>query len=1034
MPAIISQSGGVKMVKKSVVQTARLLGVLLLIVAFILGAASNSNGSSPMTVAAGSSTDRPVESSAPTNMNKAPLLAKCVLPKGWIQFAAPAVGDLDHSGALAIVVGTSDGWVYAVKPSPYACTVLWQFDVAAAMNALAQAPSPATIRGAPAIADLDRDGWNEVIVSVGTVIGQNQNGGVVVLTHDGKLMSGWPQLTFAYYTAYTNGIVESPATADLDGDGYLEIIAGANDNRVYAWRYDGTWVRGWPRFVFDTIWSSPAVGDLDNDGLSDVVMGVDAHYDPYFGSTNGGAWYVYGPDGTERRGFPKYVNEIIQSNPTLVDLNNDDYLEMVFAGGAYYGDAATDGKKVFVWDRNGASLPGWPQTTGDKVDASPALADIDNDGALEIVVGSRDRKLYAWNLNGTLLPGWPMMPKDWTGIQLPAARSPVVANYNGGADGNSRLKVFFPSGWEITVVDANGTQLTWDGTPGNPQNKLTYYAEYLLNSTPVVADVLGDNNLELIAGGGAPEAVGSNAAIYVWALPAGSIAPAGVKDWPMFKHDSARSGYLRGARPNDATVVRHTIPAIMAPGQARQVQVVLKNAGTNTWKTAQLYRLGVSGPAFSSPARIDLPGSTDIAPGASATFTFSIVAPSTPGYYPLSVRMVREGVSAFGPQIALDIKVGNQPALYALCGAATGGGVYAGGLAPSIAPPAGYDFWSRVPAFKLGRLNTGYYALDSTGFQARTSGAQDLGVAGPIRPNLVELVMGPDRQGFYAIDNNGNLAHTSGAMDIPALASPFGDGSATSFAVTPDYKGMYVLNRSGEIRRSGTAANLGAMTPAFSNDTAVKIKLTKDGKGYYVLGSSGRVYRGGNAPEIAPAYTLHPGEDWARDFELTSDQQGYYLLDKDGQIYPAGTAEPLTYNVPPTCSGSAAKDLELADSRVAPLAVIPSAPQVAMVAGEGGALPSAKITVNSSDPDETLNWTARLDPAAPWLSIAPTAGTTPATVDISVPSPLLVGSYATTLRVSATDGSGQEVQFADVPIALRVWENLYQTYLPTILK
>jgi len=201
-----------------------------------------------------------------------------------------------------------------------------------------------------------------------------------------------------------------------------------------------------------------------------------------------------------------------------------------------------------------------------------------------------------------------------------------------------------------------------------------------------------------------------------------------------------------------------------------------------------------------------------------------------------------------------------------------------------------------------------------------------------------------------------------------------------------------------------------------------------------VLGNSGRVYRGGKAPEIAPQYTLHSGEDWARDIELADDQKGYYLLDKDGKIYAGGTAQPLTYNVPPTCGGGAAKDLELADSRAAPAEIVHSPSQVVMFSASGAALPSTRITVNSSSPGEVFNWTAHLDPAAPWLSVAPTSGTTPATIDISVPNALPVGKYMATLRFSATNRSGQQVQVADLPIELRVWANLHRVYLPGVLK
>ena len=72
--------------------------------------------------------------STPAAMVKAPYQARCRLPSARIQFAAPAVGDLDHDPYQEIVVGTSDGWVYAVKADKPACTILWAFDTAKALN------------------------------------------------------------------------------------------------------------------------------------------------------------------------------------------------------------------------------------------------------------------------------------------------------------------------------------------------------------------------------------------------------------------------------------------------------------------------------------------------------------------------------------------------------------------------------------------------------------------------------------------------------------------------------------------------------------------------------------------------------------------------------------------------------------------------------------------------------------------------------------------------------------------------------------
>jgi hypothetical protein len=79
------------------------------------------------------------------------------------------------------------------------------------------------------------------------------------------------------------------------------------------------------------------------------------------------------------------------------DINGDGVLEVVIG---------SKDSKVYVWDAEGRLLPGWPKNTGGAISSSPAIGDVDGDGTLELVIGSKDTNVYAWSFprTGTLAP------------------------------------------------------------------------------------------------------------------------------------------------------------------------------------------------------------------------------------------------------------------------------------------------------------------------------------------------------------------------------------------------------------------------------------------------------------------------------------------------------------------------------------------------------------------------------------------------------------------------------------------------------
>lgn len=102
---------------------------------------------------------------------------------------------------------------------------------------------------------------------------------------------------------------------------------------------------------------------------------------------------------------------------------------------------------------------------------------------------------------------------------------------------------------------------------------------------------------------------------------------------------------------NAAAFASQTVPTTMTAGHVYSVTVRMTNTGVATWTAANNYRLGSINPVDNTTwglGRVAVAGS--VAPDQTATFTFNVTAPSTPGSYNFQWRMLREGVAWFGAQ------------------------------------------------------------------------------------------------------------------------------------------------------------------------------------------------------------------------------------------------------------------------------------------------------------------------------------------------------------------------------------------------
>lgn len=206
----------------------------------------------------------------------------------------------------------------------------------------------------PAVADLDNDGTMEVIGATYTLFVLNGEDGSVQWSVDPDGSRVWP------------GVV----VADIDEDGDLEIVTAHGGGYVHVFDHAGSTV--WSQHPASNEFRSLAVADLDGDGDMEIVVGL-----ARLNKVN--AW-VFEHTGGIRSGWPQLSNGegsaagLYNDNIGLGDLDGDTELELVIP---------SDTITICAYEPDGSHLPthemyhGHPGHDMDHWGEVPAYVDLE---------------------------------------------------------------------------------------------------------------------------------------------------------------------------------------------------------------------------------------------------------------------------------------------------------------------------------------------------------------------------------------------------------------------------------------------------------------------------------------------------------------------------------------------------------------------------------------------------------------------------------------------------------------------------------
>src|SRR5215212_1182896 len=423
---------------------------------------------------------------------------------------SPRLYDVDGDNNLDVLLATSSGALYALhadgKPVE---SFNGGHPVRTRRTALAQhhpvdpsLPAPHESLRVPAIGDIDGDREPDIVATAGEHVYAWHLDGTPIQRFPVRVdpalsapcvPSVPPPCFDAAVRALTTqnhierGFFASPALGDLDGDGRLDVVAGALDQHLYAWDGNGAPLPGFPVKLSTPgadgaeIITSPTIAQLDGQGPPEVITAT---------------------------------NEVVPGNPqppgTIFDLFN-----------AFLG-SATGTNPIYAVHGDGTMVSGWPVQdavlSGDLLPLvlpgnDAAVLDANDDGLDDVVVSAATSLTNqgpnflngTGNTKTTFQNGPANCPDQGAVVNL--ADYPVVGDLGSGTPIVAKGGLTLNGAANLLAVNQNipycHVEQAWDPSTGSPVPGYPRATDdFQLVSEPSIARVASGNDRQVLVGTG----------------------------------------------------------------------------------------------------------------------------------------------------------------------------------------------------------------------------------------------------------------------------------------------------------------------------------------------------------------------------------------------------------------------------------------------------------------------------------------------------------------------------------------------------